>query len=1128
MGVPSLFAYFYKKYHKCSKLVKTINKENPQIDNHTDCLYLDFNGILHSCSHPQLSGEMFEAIMAYVDHIFDIIVPTKLLYIAIDGVAPRAKMNQQRGRRYLAAEESSKGREKKRALMTEMEIDGWVIPEEMKRIFLEASFDSSCITPGTEWMELAADYIKEQVALRVSDDPRWKDITVIVSDSTVVGEGEHKIMEFIRTQQSQPGYDVHMHHCIYGQDADLINLTLLTHESYFTILREASLLPTTQTFSTRNFNQNCYICGKPHPEQICPQNQTTPIHLLQPFILFDISTLRQYLYLEFCDLNPHTDLSGLNYTRNAFFNFDVQNQRIPQFKAYQRDCTPFTGLSPSSLSDPSFTFSFERLIDDLVLIMFLCGNDFLPRVSAFEINEGIIDRMLIVYKSMVVKTGYFTKAGIINFDAIRSFLSAFALIEGELFKGRKEKEKADRLLRKKQVGAIRSKRNRSQEEEKKERDEKKEENTNPINLFSPIPPPDPKTLTEDELVAICSREFIRRQLASKELKREDLLINGAPNESDEIKLEEEGYETRYYSVLFGDDLKNTKSEHITDKQGLELAVHEYIVGLQWVMLYYVQGCPSNSWFYPFHYAPLLVDLVKYFPESEPNQPPPAYSITTHTTFPFFVVFPQNEEVSPLIQLACVLSPRSFKFLPTPLRTILSDEAGHPSPLIPFYPSSFDVDYDGKMYEWQSIVKLPFISLSLLKQQLTQTAVRVIGRKDAQLDDLLTPDEKRRNQHTQPIVFFSRSHPFFAKHQSELSKDRVSFNHFITSEVQAQEQFVRRFDEEQKRGPRQAVERWTYTQSVSLDQFFDLKGTFTTPDSTTFDKSESVPLAFDHLSVIPHTAAPKAGFVFPEPNEQVQFIRFRPKMMGTEDSLFPPSPYTVFAHLYLSTLLTEYGALSNGPLLDLSLEDVVTANQKQSEILARMKENAQQEQIQKKMAKKSNWRQNRAERQQKKREDRQKRQQEKKQKRTERRIKEKERKLVRKLDEDNGTEDEASITTDQQLARRSSKFQTEPAEQKVEEETLDGPDSSTDSNLEESQHESEEKKGDEEEQIEEEAETPSESTADPHQKRSHDSKRSTKANPNQNGNTSESGCGGRSRDPASGRGQTQNWRGDSRA
>lgn len=94
--------------------------------------------------------------------------------------------------------------------------------------------------------------LKLYIVEKMNTNPQWKNLVVLFSDAFVPGEGEHKILDFIRSQRAQDGYNPNTSHCIYGADADLIMLGLSTHEANFYILREA--------FANPN-DLICYKCG---------------------------------------------------------------------------------------------------------------------------------------------------------------------------------------------------------------------------------------------------------------------------------------------------------------------------------------------------------------------------------------------------------------------------------------------------------------------------------------------------------------------------------------------------------------------------------------------------------------------------------------------------------------------------------------------------------------------------------------------------------------------------------------------------------------------------------------------------------------------------------------------------
>ena len=324
--------------------------------------------------------------------------------MAIDGVAPRAKMNQQRSRRFRAAQEAQEKEEEETKLREKLRKEGIEVPDKVK----SEAFDSNVITPGTPFMGRLSAALQYYVHLRLNTDPGWRGVKVIMSDASVPGEGEHKAMHYIRQQRGKKGFDPNTRHVVYGLDADLIMLALATHEPNFWILREVV------------FQKNAPEPDVPSArDQILggPDARPKPSIARKPYQLLSVAVLREYLAL---DLQPMT--AG----------------------GHRAECP--------------FPFDPERVYDDFVFMCFFVGNDFLPHSPTLEIREGAIDLIMTIYRQELPRLGgYICENGKPNLGRVERFVRAVSAHEEAIFQKRartehKQRQQRQRRLRDKAMG----------------------------------------------------------------------------------------------------------------------------------------------------------------------------------------------------------------------------------------------------------------------------------------------------------------------------------------------------------------------------------------------------------------------------------------------------------------------------------------------------------------------------------------------------------------------------------------------------------------------------------------------------------------------------------------------------
>ena len=661
-------------------------------------------------------------------------------------------MNQQRSRRFRSAQEAAQKDEDKEEFLKMLKSqNNGVVHEEATSMAQKKTWDSNAITPGTPFMDTLAASLRYWCAYKANTDPAWEKVKVIISDATVPGEGEHKIMEFIRSQRSSPEHDPNTRHVIYGLDADLIMLGLATHEPHFRVLRE-------DVFFQESKARTCHICGqKGHIAEACKGEakqkegdfgEKDKALTDKPFIWLHVSILREYLEVEL---------------------------HVPQ---------------------APFRFDLERSLDDWVFMCFFVGNDFLPHLPSLDIRENGIDTLIAIWRDNIpLMGGYVTKDGHVDLERAQFILDGLAKQEDAIFRRRRQtEERRDANTKRRKLEE--QNRNNNQNNTVQRGRRGSPDYSSPLNgtigrakdpsiapadmpLFVPgkgILTKEERAVTHDMVVnrgvvhkanaanksaaAALKSQLLGAQVdlasadqiepsagdgadvtitpvsASKKRKadlmedrdagtpgRDSPNVTNKPQaDSDEpppdnVRLWEEGYADRYYEQKF-----NVEPKDIAFRNKVARA---YVEGLAWVLLYYFQGCPSWTWYYPYHYAPFAADFVELDKMD--------------------LKFEKGTPFKPFEQLMGVMPAASNHTIPEVFRSLMSDED---SEIIDFYPTDFPIDLNGKKFAWQGVALLPFIDE---KRLLDAMATRY---------PLLSAEDVARNAMGKDVLIMSDRHPLY--------------------------------------------------------------------------------------------------------------------------------------------------------------------------------------------------------------------------------------------------------------------------------------------------------------------------------------------------------------------------------
>jgi 5'-3' exoribonuclease 1 len=226
MGIPT---YFKSLLEDNNNIITIVEKKS------IDFFFLDFNAIIYTVfANTKFTSEeeLLDNIIIELKKMCNLVKPKKAMYIAVDGTAPKAKMVQQRSRRY-------------KSLQLEYYKQTMLSQEEKKMKTFKNSWNpANNICPGTDFMIQLNARLLRAMKNKIFNVPK-----VILNGVTTPGEGEHKILPHIRKLKDTDDSIV-----IFSPDNDILSLSLLTQKNNIYIIRYMDIYSFNILAKSKSFN----------------------------------------------------------------------------------------------------------------------------------------------------------------------------------------------------------------------------------------------------------------------------------------------------------------------------------------------------------------------------------------------------------------------------------------------------------------------------------------------------------------------------------------------------------------------------------------------------------------------------------------------------------------------------------------------------------------------------------------------------------------------------------------------------------------------------------------------------------------------------------------------------------